>query len=103
LKTFPKGSYVHAVQDEASLNQALQALLGADSLQNVSVFRSKVRRYIEWVSFREPKADRGGGSWSGPAPSYSRDMAFYEAVIMRELMNRLFRDMRNGEYHLATL
>jgi hypothetical protein len=105
LKAFPKGTHIQAVSDEASLRKALGAVLGDDSLEKVSVNRSKLRQYLEWLRRKEPKPDfsGGGGSWGMSRTDHPRDLAFYKGVLMYELMGRLYRDMRNGEFQLATL
>jgi hypothetical protein len=104
LRAFPKNVYIDDTKDEQALASSLGAMLGADSLENRSVFRSKIRSYLEYLRRKAPKLGGGGsfGGW-GEWKDQPQELKFYRGVIMHELMGRLYRDMRNGEYHLATL
>ncbi|MEK7859377.1 MAG: hypothetical protein AAB320_09580 [Elusimicrobiota bacterium] len=111
LKSLPgKGYYIHGVTDGASLETALGAVLGQGALDKVSVIRSKLRSYTDWVEARAKygASTKGGQSGGGgrvmPASHsrYYRDLGFYRGILIYDIMGRLYHFMRKGQYAEAS-
>lgn len=103
------GYLIHGVTDGQSLETALGAVLGHEALEKVSVIRSQLRSYAEWLDAREkygsaPRTGGGGGGRVMPAglSRYYRDLGFYRGIIMYDLMGRLYHSIRKGQYHEAS-
>lgn len=103
-----KGFYIHGVKDAASTEVALDALLGNNALEKVSVLRSQLRAYSEWLDARARwgSAPKGRGSFDATSGAkggrYYRDLGFYRGIIMYDLMGRLYHLLRKGQYAEAT-
>ena len=106
LKSLPgKGYYIHGVTSGASVESALDAVLGNLSLDKVSVVRSQLRAYTEWLEARAKYGAprKAGGSFSsGSHGRYYRELGFYRGIIMYDLMGRLYHLMRKGQYMEAS-
>lgn len=105
-----KGFYIHGVSDRATLETALGAVLGENALEKVSVLRSQLRSYTDWLDRRAKYGDgktgksRSGGYRVAPASHgrYYRDLGFFRGILIYDLMGRLYHLMRKGQYHLAS-
>jgi hypothetical protein len=107
-----KGFYIHGIKDAASTEHALDALLGNAALDKVSVMRSKLRSYSEWLDARAkwggaPRRDgNGSGGFNAASPAkggrFYRDLGFYRGIIMYDLMGRLYHLLRKGQYMEAS-
>lgn len=105
------GYLIHGVTDGESLERALGAVLGHEALEKVSVNRSQLRSYAEWLDAKErwgtPRRGEGAGGGGGyGVPSaharYYRDLGFYRGIIMYDLMGRLYHSIRKGQYQEAS-
>ena len=106
-----KGFYIHGVKDAGSTEHALDALLGNAALDKVSVMRSQLRSYSEWLDARakwggSPRSSNGGGGFNAASPAkggrFYRDLGFYRGIIMYDLMGRLYHLLRKGQYMEAS-
>jgi hypothetical protein len=118
LQALPgKGYFIHGVNDTASLERAMEAVLGGKALDQVAVNKYELRDYIEWLSRRQrygasssSKAPQGKGGRAGViAPRRSGDASgfskvpFYRGIIVKEVMSRLYHLMKNGAFEESTL
>ncbi|MDE2292806.1 MAG: hypothetical protein KGL53_12050, partial [Elusimicrobia bacterium] len=87
---------------------ALDALLGNAALEKVSVLRSQLRAYSEWLDARarwggSPRGRGGFDATSGARSGrYYRDLGFFRGIIMYDLMGRLYHLLRKGQYAEAS-
>jgi len=114
LQALPgKGYFIHGVNDTASLERAMEAVLGGKALDQVAVNKYELRDYIEWLSRRQrygaaPSQGKSGRAGmiaprrSGDASGFSK-VPFYRGIIVKEVMSRLYHLMKNGAYEEATL
>jgi len=112
LQALPgKGYYIHGVNDAASLERALEAVLGGSALEQVSVNKYDLREYIDWLERRQRygAATRASGAGSGGASARNPNStgwhrtAFFRGIVMKETMSRVYHLLKNGAYEEASL
>lgn len=115
LQSLPsRGYFIHGVNDTASLERTLEAVLGGATLEQVMVNKFELREYLDWLERRQYHVGKRGskrGSKRGGGRSWSRDlnapgwheMAFYRGILIKELMSRLYHLMKNEALEEASL
>lgn len=112
LRSLPgRGHFIHGVTDTASVEKALGAVLGLAAFEQVSVNKYQLREYLDWLERRQmygpssAKTAKGRASsrWRNPDSSSWHQIAFYRGIVIKEVMSRLYHQMKNGAYSEATL
>lgn len=110
-ETIPgRGFHMPTVKSSAELESALGGILGVEALKKERVTRYMLRTYMEWKEQiarwgQARSGGGGGGSRSMQPKAYSklyRQMAFYRGVIMYDLMGRIYKTLRKGQYFDAS-
>lgn len=110
LQALPgQGYYVHGVNDAASLERTLGAVLGGAALETVAVNKYDLREYIDWLERlrRYGAATRGSGAGGARARNPNstgwHHAAFFRGIVMKETMSRVYHLLKNGAYEEASL
>lgn len=108
-----RGFHIPTVKSSAELESALGGILGVEALKKQRVTRYQLRTYLErkeqisrWGKARDGKPGSGSGGGRSMQPkSYGpmyRQLAFYRGVIMYDLMGRIYKTLRKGQYFDAS-
>jgi hypothetical protein len=113
IKALPgKGYHIYNAPNEAELHDAFASVLGKKSYQQIRVTRSKIRSFLAWENKKANRRSGGSGGVSSNAKTKSarkktgsmhRNLAFYRGIIVYNLMPKLYRLIRKGQYDQATL
>jgi hypothetical protein len=112
LRSLPgRGHFIHGVTDTASVERALGAVLGLAAFEQVSVNKYQLREYLDWLERRQTYGPssaksakgRAGSRWKNPDSAAWHTIAFYRGIVVKEVMSRLYHQMKNGAYSEATL
>ncbi|MBI4348401.1 MAG: hypothetical protein HY553_16280 [Elusimicrobia bacterium] len=100
------GFAIQGAKNADDVFAVLDAVLGGSALEKVYVSRSDLKDYVSWLQRRE--------KWGASAPSIVpsskrakqgsmyRIIAFYRAIIIKDLMGRLYHSIRQGQYEEAS-
>lgn len=105
-----RGFHMPTVKSSAELESAIGGILGVEALKKEHVTRYQLRTYLEWKEQikkwgQARSGGTGGGGKSMQPKAYGklyRQMAFYRGVIMYDLMGRIYKTLRKGQFFDAS-
>lgn len=106
-----RGFHMPTVKNAGELESALGGILGVEALKKEHVTRYQLRTYLEykeqikrWGQARSSGGTGGGGKSMQPKKygKLYRQMAFYRGVIMYDLMGRIYKTLRKGQFFDAS-
>ncbi|UPT73412.1 MAG: hypothetical protein M0D55_16270 [Elusimicrobiota bacterium] len=115
--SFPKNAEIQVVQNGASLEHVIGAVLGERTLEPVSLKLGKLRQFIEYwepshrrvQSVDSESGSGSGGGFGGGSRSRGGDretnknFAMYVGTIMYSLMAQMYDDVFRGQHQLVKL